>query len=62
MKPLYALVDANNFYATCEKIFDPSLATRPLVVLSNNDGCIVARSAESKAVIPPYLDGARSRT
>lgn len=50
MKPLYALVDANNFYATCEKIFDPSLATRPLVVLSNNDGCIVARSAESKAL------------
>lgn len=50
MKALYALVDANNFYATCEKIFDPSLATRPLVVLSNNDGCIVARSAESKAL------------
>ena len=53
MKPLYALVDANNFYATCEKIFDPSLATRPLVVLSNNDGCIVARSAESKALDIP---------
>jgi len=47
---LYALVDANNFYATCEKIFDPSLATKPVVVLSNNDGCIVARSAESKAL------------
>lgn len=48
--PLYALVDANNFYATCEKIFDPALANKPLVVLSNNDGCIVARSAEAKAL------------
>lgn len=46
--PIYALVDANNFYATCEKVFDPSLADVPLVVLSNNDGCIVARSAEAK--------------
>jgi len=48
--PVFALVDANNFYATCEKIFDPTLASRPLVVLSNNDGCIVARSAEAKAL------------
>lgn len=48
--PIYALVDANNFYATCEKIFDPALANKPLVVLSNNDGCIVARSAEAKAL------------
>lgn len=48
--PIYALVDANNFYATCEKVFDPSLALKPLVVLSNNDGCIVARSAEAKAL------------
>ena len=47
---LYALVDANNFYASCEKIFDPALADTPLVVLSNNDGCIVARSAEAKAL------------
>lgn len=45
-----ALVDANNFYATCETIFAPALAGRPLVVLSNNDGCIVARSAEAKAL------------
>lgn len=48
--PVFALVDANNFYATCEKIFEPGLAARPLVVLSNNDGCIVARSAEAKAL------------
>lgn len=47
---VHALVDANNFYASCEKIFDPSIARRPVVVLSNNDGCIVARSAEAKAL------------
>lgn len=47
---LYALVDCNNFYASCEKLFAPKLATRPVVVLSNNDGCIVARSAEAKAL------------
>lgn len=49
----YALVDANNFYATCEKIFQPELENRPVVVLSNNDGCIVARSAEAKALQIP---------
>jgi len=49
----FALVDANNFYATCEKVFQPELATRPVVVLSNNDGCIVARSAEAKALQIP---------
>ncbi len=47
---IFALVDANNFYATCEKVFAPALAGRPLVVLSNNDGCIVARSAEARAL------------
>lgn len=44
----YALIDVNNFYASCEAVFDPKLAGRPVVVLSNNDGCIVARSAEAK--------------
>lgn len=48
--PLFALVDCNNFYASCEKLFDPKLANRPVVVLSNNDGCVVARSAEVKAL------------
>jgi DNA polymerase V len=47
---IFALVDANNFYASCEKLFDPKLAGVPVVVLSNNDGCVVARSAESKAL------------
>jgi len=45
----FALVDVNNFYASCETVFDPRLAGKPLVVLSNNDGCVVARSAEAKA-------------
>lgn len=43
-----ALVDANNFYVSCERIFDPSLEGKPVVVLSNNDGCVIARSAEAK--------------
>lgn len=41
-----ALVDVNNFYASCERLFRPDLRGRPIVVLSNNDGCVVARSAE----------------
>ena len=43
-----ALVDCNNFYVSCERVFDPSLAQRPVVVLSNNDGCVIARSEEAK--------------
>ena len=50
MKSVFALVDCNNFYASCEKLFDPKLKERPVVVLSNNDGCVVARSAEVKAL------------
>lgn len=45
----FGLVDCNNFYASCERIFRPDLATSPIAVLSNNDGCIVAMSAEAKA-------------
>jgi len=48
--PVFALVDCNNFYASCEKLFVPRLRDRPVVVLSNNDGCVVARSAEVKAL------------
>ncbi len=47
---MFALVDANSFYASCERLFRPDLAGRPIVVLSNNDGCIIARSAEAKAL------------
>lgn len=46
----YALVDVNNFYASCERLFRPDLNGRPLVVLSNNDGCVVSRSPEAKAL------------
>ena len=45
-----ALIDGNNFYASCEQSLDPSLIGKPVVVLSNNDGCIVARSAEARAL------------
>ncbi|MBJ7449573.1 MAG: Y-family DNA polymerase [Parachlamydiales bacterium] len=45
---LFALVDCNNFYVSCERVFNPHLRNRPVVILSNNDGCIVARSQEAK--------------
>ena len=47
---MIALVDCNNFYASCERVFCPSLVGKPVVVLSNNDGCVVARSNEAKAL------------
>jgi DNA polymerase V len=50
MSKLFALVDCNNFYASCEKLFRPDLTHRPVVVLSNNDGCVIARSREAKAL------------
>jgi len=50
MPPIFALVDCNNFYASCERVFNPMLEGKPIVVLSNNDGCVVARSNEAKAL------------
>ena len=47
---MFALVDANNFYASCERLFRPDLEGKPIIVLSNNDGCVVARSNEAKAL------------
>jgi len=47
---MYALVDGNNFYVSCERVFRPSLLGRPVIVLSNNDGCAIARSNEAKAL------------
>lgn len=47
-KKPYALVDCNNFFVSCERIFDPTLKRKPVVVLSSNDGCVVARSKEAK--------------
>ena len=46
MQPLIALVDCNNFYVSCERVFRPDLIGKPVAVLSNNDGCVVARSAD----------------
>jgi len=47
---IFALVDCNNFYASCERVFNPKLEGKPIVVLSNNDGVIIARSNEAKAL------------
>lgn len=49
-KRVFALVDVNNCYVSCERVFDPKLHQRPVVVLSNNDGCVVSRSKEAKAL------------
>jgi len=51
-KQFYGLADANNFYVSCERLFRPDLEGRPVVVLSNNDGCVISRSNEAKAFIP----------
>ena len=47
---MYALVDCNNFYASCERVFQPQYVGKPIVILSNNDGCIISRSYEAKAL------------
>lgn len=52
---MFALVDCNSFYASCEQVFRPDLRGKPLIVLSNNDGCIVARSQQAKALGIPDL-------
>jgi DNA polymerase V len=59
MEEIFALIDCNNFFASCERIFNPILINKPIVILSNNDGCIIARSNEAKKIgIPmgaPYF-------
>ena len=47
---MFALVDCNNFYASCERVFQPQWEGKPVVILSNNDGCVIARSNEAKAL------------
>lgn len=47
---MFALVDCNNFYASCERVFNPALRNKPLAILSNNDGCVISRSDEAKAL------------
>src|SRR5438093_1246565 len=53
MGVLFALIDCNNFYVSCERVFQPMLQGKPVVVLSNNDGCVIARSEEAKALGVP---------
>jgi DNA polymerase V len=50
---MFALVDCNNFYASCERVFNPKLIDKPIVILSNNDGCVISRSDEAKALRIP---------
>ncbi|MGB2475787.1 MAG: hypothetical protein ACPIB2_03775 [Flavobacteriaceae bacterium] len=50
---MFALVDCNNFYASCERVFQPQWENKPIVILSNNDGCVIARSNEAKALGVP---------
>lgn len=55
---MFALCDVNAFYASCETVFRPDLKGRPVVVLSNNDGCVISRSAEAKPFVKmgePYF-------
>jgi len=47
---MFALIDCNNFYASCERVFNPKLIDKPIVILSNNDGCVISRSNEAKAL------------
>lgn len=55
---MYALVDCNNFYVSCERIFKPNLRHQPIVVLSNNDGCVISRSNEAKKLGIPMAAAA----
>ena len=47
---IFALIDCNNFYVSCERIFKPALENKPVIILSNNDGCAISRSNEAKAL------------
>ncbi len=51
---MFALVDCNNFYASCERVFNPNLRNKPIAILSNNDGCVISRSDEAKAIGLPF--------
>lgn len=58
MREIFALIDCNNFFASCERSFNPKLFNRPIVILSNNDGCVIARSEEAKKLGIPMGIGA----
>ena len=51
---MYALVDCNNFYASCERVFNPNLQNKPVAILSNNDGCVISMSDEAKKLELPF--------
>jgi len=57
IRQIFALVDCNNFYYSCEMVFNPKLQGKPLIVMTNNDGCAVARSEEPKQFIPMVAPG-----
>ena len=48
---MYGILDCNSFYASCERVFNPSLINKPIVVLSNNDGCVISMSEEAKPFV-----------
>ena len=57
-EPAFALIDCNSFYASCERVFRPDLRNTPIVVLSNNDGCVITRSYDAKPFVKmgePYF-------
>jgi len=49
-KKKFALVDCNSFYVSCERLFNPLINNKPVIVLSNNDGCVISRSIEAKSL------------
>ena len=51
---MFALVDCNNFYASCERVFNPNLQHKPVAILSNNDGCVIAMTDEAKKLGLPF--------
>ncbi|MDB9922529.1 SOS mutagenesis and repair protein UmuC, partial [Polaribacter sp.] len=51
---MFALVDCNNFYASCERVFNPNLQGKPVAILSNNDGCVIALTDEAKKLQLPF--------
>ena len=51
---MFALVDCNNFYASCERVFNPNLQNKPVAILSNNDGCVISMSDEAKKIGLPF--------
>lgn len=61
-EPVFALIDCNSFYASCERVFRPDLAKTPIVVLSNNDGCVIARSYDAKPFVKWVSRTFRSKT